>query len=55
MLVMIESIKEQVFYNYSIGRATYLYLDELPRILITPQQVEFINSIWMLFGLWDVS
>lgn len=49
MLVMIESIKEQVFYNYSIGRATYLYLDELPQILITPQQVEFINSIWMLF------
>ena len=49
MLVMIESIKEQVFYNYSIGRATYLYLDELPQILVTPQQIEFINSIWMLF------
>ena len=49
MLVMIESIKEQVFYNYSIGRATYLYLDELPQILVIPQQIEFINSIWMLF------
>lgn len=49
MLAILETIKERVFLNYSAGKATWLFIDELPQVLKNEYQQTFINSIWVLF------
>lgn len=49
MLVMLECIKERVMYNYSIGKATWIYIDEFHETLKTDYGQSYFKSMWMLF------
>ena len=48
MLVMLECIKERIIYNASVGKATWLYIDEFHELLHTPFSQDYIKSMWML-------
>lgn len=48
MLVMLECIKERIFYNNSIGKTTWLYVDEFHELLKTEYCQNYIKALWML-------
>lgn len=48
MLVMLECIKERIFYNNSRGKNTWLYIDEFHELLKTEYCQNYIKALWML-------
>lgn len=48
MLVILECIKERIYYNASIGKTTWLYVDEFHEVLKTEYTQNYMKSLWML-------